>query len=121
MPSPPLSLVPLVPSAGLASLVPIAADPARLMAAAQQLTEVAHALGAAVPALGAAWSSAAAALVRQRTGEALEACRLTTLAALGGCLEVLEGYARAMGGAAEGYRRSDQDAVPVAGASDPVR
>ena len=109
MPSPPPYLV---PPAG--PLSPVAADPARLLAAAEQLRQVSHALGAAIAGLGAAWSSAAAVLVRQRTGEALEACRATTLAALGGCLEALEGYSRAAGSAARMYRRSDQEAVPVA-------
>jgi len=96
----------------------LAADPARLRAASQLLAEAVQSLRAAPPALGSAWSGAAGALVRQRTGEALESCQVTTLAALRACGEVLEGYARALGGAAAVYRDADLDAVPAGSAPD---
>ncbi len=68
----------------------LAVNPTALASLPQSLLQHAQLLRSGAPALFAAWDQAAAALVEQRTGAVLQACRPSAAAALDACADSVE-------------------------------
>jgi hypothetical protein len=95
----------------LVSPVGLTVDPLLLAIAGRPLAEAATALRQALPGLDGAWLAAADALHRQRSGEALQACRPGTQRGLVACAEELETFSEVLRASATVY--ADAESVSV--------